>query len=214
MDFMGVDEAGRGPVLGPMVIGGIVIPEKMNPVLDRMGVKDSKKLTPERRSILARKLSKMFDYDTVIISAKDIDNLRLKGITLNDIEKIGMIKLVKKLNPDVAILDAVDVKELRYQNEVQREVGNNIKIIAKHKADDTYLQVGAASIIAKVTRDNIIADINKDYIDMGGIGSGYPSDPNTKKFLSNFTYDELPDFVRKTWNTVKRMKNEDIQTTF
>ncbi|MGN1362351.1 MAG: ribonuclease HII [Methanobrevibacter sp.] len=214
MDIMGVDEAGRGPVLGPMVIGGIVVPEKMNPVLERMGVKDSKKLTPERRAVLARKLSKMFDYDTVIISAKDIDNLRSKGVNLNDIEKLGMIKLIRKLTPEEVIIDAVDIKELRFQNQIQKELGDDIKVIAKHKADDTYVQVGAASIMAKVTRDNIIADINKDYEDMGGIGSGYPSDPHTKHFLSKFTYNELPDFVRKSWNTVKKMKDDESQLRF
>ncbi|OWT33145.1 ribonuclease HII [Methanobrevibacter sp. 87.7] len=214
MDIMGVDEAGRGPVLGPMVIGGIVIPEKMNIVLERMGVKDSKKLTPERRAILARKLSKMFDYDTVVISAKDIDNLRAKGVNLNDIEKLGMLKVIRKLNADEVIIDSFDIKELRFQNQIQRELGDDIKVIAKNKADDTYVQVGAASIMAKVTRDNIIADLNKDYKDMGGIGSGYPSDPHTQHFLSKFTYDELPDFVRRSWNTVKKMKDDESQMRF
>ena len=56
MDILGIDEAGRGSVLGPMVIAGVVIPEKMEKVLSRMGVKDSKKLTPNRRTILSRKL--------------------------------------------------------------------------------------------------------------------------------------------------------------
>ena len=73
MDIMGVDEAGRGPVLGPMVIGGIIIPESKNKILERMGVKDSKKITPKRRLILARKLTKMFEHDMVIISAQEID---------------------------------------------------------------------------------------------------------------------------------------------
>ena len=203
---MGVDEAGRGPVLGPMVIGGIIIPESKNTILERMGVKDSKKLTPKRRTILARKLSKMFEYDTVIISAQDIDNLRAKDVNLNEIEKIAMIKLIKKLQPDCAILDAVDVKPKRFELEVQNIVGD-INIIAEHKADDNYVQVAAASIIAKFTRDKIIDEINKDYLDMGGIGSGYPSDPKTKKFLTNFEYDELPDFVRKSWATVEKMRN-------
>ena len=69
MDILGIDEAGRGSVLGPLVISGIVIPEDMNNVLERMGVKDSKRLTPNRRHVLARKLKKMFDYKTIIITA-------------------------------------------------------------------------------------------------------------------------------------------------
>ncbi|WP_461460844.1 ribonuclease HII [Methanobrevibacter sp.] len=208
MDIMGVDEAGRGPVLGPMVIGGIIIPENKNSILERMGVKDSKKITPKRRAILARKLSKMFEHDMVVISAQEIDQLRADGVNLNDIEKRGMIQLIKKLQPEKVIIDAVDVKPTRFQNEVQEILGNNIQVMAEHKADDNHIQVAAASIIAKFNRDLIVEKINKEYIDMGGIGSGYPSDPKTKKFLSNFKYDELPDFVRRSWATVAKMKED------
>ena len=76
------------------------------------------------------------------------------------------------------------------------------------KADDNHIQVAAASIIAKFNRDLIVEKINKEYINMGGIGSGYPSDPKTKAFLSNFQYEELPDFVRRSWATVDKMKNK------
>ncbi len=72
-----------------------------------------------------------------------------------------------------------------------------MNVVAEHKADDNYIEVSAASIIAKQERDSHINEINKDYIKIGGIGSGYPSDPTTKKFLTNFTYDEMPDFVRE-----------------
>ena len=65
MDILGIDEAGRGSVLGPMVIAGVIVPEKMEKVLGRMGVKDSKRLTPNRRTILSRKLKKMFEYDII-----------------------------------------------------------------------------------------------------------------------------------------------------
>ena len=83
MDTLGLDEAGRGPVLGPLVVAGIVIPEKKEKIIERMGVKDSKRLTPNRRAVLYRKLTKMFDYETVVITAKDIDNLRARGVNLN-----------------------------------------------------------------------------------------------------------------------------------
>ena len=94
MDILGMDEAGRGSVLGPLVIAGVVVPEKMFKVLERMGVKDSKKLTPQRRTILSRKLKKMFDYGVVIITASQIDEMRANGINLNEIERKGMEKII------------------------------------------------------------------------------------------------------------------------
>ena len=204
MDILGIDEAGRGSVLGPMVIAGVVVPEKMDKILERMGVKDSKRLTPNRRTILSRKLKKMFEYEIVVISAREIDDMRTSGVNLNEIEKNAMESIILKLKPEKAIVDAVDVKAERFQENLCKDTG--INVIAEHKADDKYIEVSAASIIAKAERDDYIKEINKDYIKSGGIGSGYPSDPNTKKFLSNYTYDEMPDFVRKSWATVAKMK--------
>ncbi len=204
MDILGIDEAGRGSVLGPMVIAGVIVPEKMDKVLERMGVKDSKRLAPNRRTILSRKLKKMFDYEIVVISALEIDQMRADGVNLNDIEKNAMRDLIIRLNPEKAIVDAVDVKAERFQRNLCESTGLNV--IAEHKADDKYIEVSAASIIAKAERDAQIAEINKDYIKMGGIGSGYPSDPTTKKFLTNYTYDEMPDFVRRSWATVSKMR--------
>ena len=205
MDILGIDEAGRGSVLGPMVIAGVVVPEKMEKVLERMGVKDSKRLTPNRRTILSRKLKKMFDYEIVVISAREIDEMRADGINLNEIEKNAMESILSKISPEKAIVDAVDVKAERFQENLRNDTGVNV--IAEHKADDKYIEVSAASIIAKSERDNQIAQINKDFIKSGGIGSGYPSDPKTKNFLTNYTYDEMPDFVRRSWATVAKMKD-------
>ena len=183
MDILGIDEAGRGSVLGPMVIAGVVVPEKMEKVLGRMGVKDSKRLTANRRTILSRKLKKMFEYDIIIITAREIDEMRADGINLNEIEKNAMEELILRLKPEKAIVDAVDVKAERFQENLKKDTG--FDVIAEHKADDTYIQVSAASIIAKAERDAQIAEINKEFIKSGGIGSGYPSDPTTKKFLTN-----------------------------
>jgi len=204
MDILGIDEAGRGSVLGPMVIAGVVVPEKMEKVLERMGVKDSKRLTPNRRTILSRKLKKMFDYEIVVISAREIDEMRAEGINLNEIEKNAMESILLKIKPEKAIVDAVDVKAERFQNNLCNDTGLNV--IAEHKADDKYIEVSAASIIAKAERDYQISEINKDFIKSGGIGSGYPSDPKTKEFLTNYTYDEMPDFVRRSWATVAKMR--------
>ena len=204
MDILGIDEAGRGSVLGPMVIAGVIVPEKMEKVLERMGVKDSKKLAPHRRTILSRKLKKMFDYEVVVITARQIDEMRAEGINLNEIEKNAMESILLKMKPEKAIVDAVDVKAERFQQNLCNDTGVNV--IAEHKADDKYIEVSAASIIAKAERDDQIAKINKDFIKSGGIGSGYPSDPKTKDFLAKYTYDEMPDFVRRSWATVAKMK--------
>ena len=204
MDILGVDEAGRGSVLGPLVIAGVIVPEKMEKVLDRMGVKDSKKLVPHRRTILSRKLKKMFEYEIIVISAREIDEMRAEGINLNEIEKNAMEEIILRLKPEKAIVDAVDVKAERFQKNLCKDTG--FEIIAEHKADDNYIQVSAASIIAKAERDAQIEEINKQFIKQGGIGSGYPSDPTTKKFLTHYTYEEMPDFVRRSWNTVAKLK--------
>lgn len=217
MNILGLDEAGRGPVLGPMVVGGIVIPEKKEKIIERMGVKDSKKVTPKRRVILARKLTKMFEYELIEISAKDIDLMRAKGINLNQIERLAMEKIIRKLDNridvDKIIIDALDVKEGRLQEQMQEFAGPEKEVIAEHKADDNYLAVGAASIIAKNRRDQIIDELNRNYIrktkDRNGIGSGYPSDPKTKAFLKQYQYDEMPDFVRRSWGTVQKIKEAE-----
>ena len=206
MDVMGVDEAGRGSVLGPLVVAGVVIPEKMNKVLERMGVKDSKRLTPGRRHILSRKLKKMFTYKLVVITAQEIDEMRAEGINLNEIEKSAMASIISELDAEKTIVDAVDIKAERFQNNLCELTGKDV--IAEHKADDNYIQVSAASIIAKFARDEYILELNNEYRSMGGIGSGYPSDPTTKHFLSKFSYDEMPYFVRKSWATVAKLKDK------
>ncbi len=209
MNILGIDEAGRGPVIGPLIVAGIVIPDDKIPVLERMGIKDSKKLTPTRRKVLSRKLKNMFEYETVEITAQDIDNLRASDVNLNEIEKIAMLKIIDKLDYDCVIIDSVDIKPERLKNEIQSIVGN-IEIISEHKADDKYIQVAAASIVAKYERDSIIENLKKEYRKIGEIGSGYPSDPKTKRFLENFTYEEMPKIVRKSWKTIQKIKDNEI----
>ena len=130
--------------------------------------------------------------------------MRAEGINLNEIEKNAMESILLKMNPEKAIVDAVDVKAERFQDNLRNDTG--INVVAEHKADDKYIEVSAASIIAKAERDNQISQLNKDFIKLGGIGSGYPSDPKTKEFLTNYTYEEMPDFVRRSWATVAKMK--------
>ncbi|MDD3984387.1 MAG: ribonuclease HII [Methanobacterium sp.] len=202
MKLVGIDEAGRGSVLGPLVVCGVVILEERLKYLDRLKLKDSKKITPKRRIVLSRKIRKIAECYPVHISATDIDLLRSKDINLNEIEKIAMRKIIGNSNADKCFIDCIDVKPERFKNEIEK-FQNNLEVVAEHGADDKYALVSAASIVAKVERDMEINKIKKEFKD---IGSGYPSDPKTISFLKNTAYNDLPDFVRRSWATIERMK--------
>lgn len=202
---LGIDEAGRGSVIGPLVIGGVLMPKKKIRFLKRIGVKDSKKLTHKKRSVLSRKIKKITQFQTVQITAQEIDQQRQDGINLNQIETIGMESIITQMNPDICYIDCIDVNENRFHDKIQ-EKNPNIEIITEHKADDTYKIVSAASIIAKVERDKQIAIIKNEY---GPVGSGYPSDRKTIDYLKTIENGEYPPIIRKTWNTIKNLeKNE------
>ncbi len=202
MKVAGIDEAGRGSVIGPLVVCGVAVEEEREKYLERLKLRDSKKLSPKRRIILARKIRKIAEFCPVKITAQDIDLLRSKDVNLNEIEKIAIKKIIGELEPDKVIIDSMDVKPERLKFEVEgyRE---NLEVVSEHKADDKYTLVSAASIVAKVERDKAIANLRKEF---PNIGSGYPSDPTTIAFLKEIPYDEMPDFVRRSWSTVSKMK--------
>ncbi len=201
----GVDEAGRGPVLGPLVIAGITVHDDAR--LQMIGVKDSKKLTAEKREMLAAKIQDISNaIEIVIISASDIDDMR-KVMTLNEIEVHGFTKVIKKLKPDSCYVDAADVNETRFGDDIKKFLPKNTQIISKHKADDIYPVVSAASIIAKTRRDQEVRHIEQQLIkrlDMP-LGSGYPADPITQHYLKTWveTYGKLPPHTRHSWKTAK-----------
>jgi ribonuclease HII len=207
--IVGIDEAGRGPVIGPMVICAFMIKEVDKEKLREIGARDSKTLSHKGRERLYSALSKVaFEIITKHVSAAEIDELR-KNYTLNVIEQKIMIKAVEEfsMTPDEIYIDAADVKEKRFGEAFQAKFPK-AKIVSRHKADSYYPVVSAASIIAKVQRDREIGKISsKLNIDLG---SGYPNDPKTIAFLKS-TYKEnkkFPPFVRESWDTVKKIKKE------
>ena len=202
MKLLGIDEAGRGSVLGPLVVCGVAVEEERLKYLERLKLKDSKKVSPKRRIVLSRKIKKIAECHPVHISAADIDLLRSKDVNLNEIEKIAMRKIIGNSKPDVSFIDCIDVKPERFRNEIEK-FQNNMKVVAEHGADDKYVIVSAASIVAKVERDMEIQKIRKEFSE---VGSGYPSDPKTISFLKNISYNDLPDFVRRSWSTVERQR--------
>jgi len=201
----GVDEAGKGPVLGPMIVAGVVMEEDRLPELLRLGVKDSKVLSPVRRNYLSAKIKEIAaNYHILEVSAAQIDEMR-KIMTMNQLMVVTHTKVLQNLQPDRAYLDAADVKEERFGENVKKRYGAPIDIIARHKADATYPIVAAASILAKVRRDRIIRDMERE---MGVVlGSGYPSDPKTKKFLEGWikSHKSLPDIARHSWKTSENL---------
>lgn len=210
--ILGIDESGRGPVIGPMVICGYLIDENGIGKLKSFGVKDSKLLSPEKRFELEKKLKEIADdYIIIIISAKEIDEIRDRtNLNKMEIEKIQ--KIINLLNPDKVIIDSPERNTERFVEKIKnRLINKKIEIIAENFADRKYLSVSAASIIAKVTRDKLIEDIKRKYnIEFG---NGYPSNELTQKFLKEWfkKYKSFPEFVRKSWVTIENIKKNEEQ---
>jgi ribonuclease HII len=200
----------RGPVIGPLVIAGITLED--DSILIENKVKDSKKISPSRRKFLANKIQEIaLDKYILIIPARDIDDMR-KVMTLNEIEVNAYTKIIKKLKPEVCYVDSVDVNEERFGKDIQAGLTRKIEIISKHKADDIYPVVSAASIIAKTRRDEEVQKIGQK---LGAklnlpLGSGYPADPITQKFLKTWIdkYKKLPPHTRHSWKTIQNILKE------
>ena len=207
----GIDEAGRGPVLGPLVLCGVCFTEQNLNYLIEIGAKDSKKLTTKRRKELAKLIKeKCQSYYVIIVPAQEIDQREQKKISLNRLEELKMAEIVNKLKPDEIYLDAADVNEERFGDSIEKLLDYKPKkIVSKHRADDIYPVVSAASIIAKDKRDDIIEELKKEY---GELGSRYPSDERTTNFLRAWIrkHKNPPKFARKTWSTTKRILEEEV----
>ncbi len=211
MRMAGVDDAGRGPVIGPLVIAGVLMEDKDLPCLTDMGVKDSKSLSPDKREYLAKKIKKLAaKWRVVKLSPEEIDKVVKTGRKLhrlNRLEAQTMAKVIEALKPDVAYVDASDVLADRFGRHIAEELSFKVKIVSEHKADVNYPIVSAASIIAKVERDRAVSRLQQKY---GDFGCGYPTDPKTLEFLGRCIneFGSYPDFVRKSWKPAKRLKNE------
>jgi len=197
----GVDEAGKGSVLGPLVIAavGVTSDEVFADVL----VKDSKMLSPPMREHLYSVIRKRFRVATVRIDAHEIDEIR-RGMTMNSCIARAHAQVIGKLSPSKAFVDACDVNAFRYAEMVKSHLDCTCEIISEHHADESFRVVSAASIVAKVVRDRAIVTLSKKY---GTIGSGYSSDPVTIAFLSSYIdeYKKPPPIARKSWKTVSRL---------
>jgi ribonuclease HII len=211
MLIAGVDEAGRGCVIGPLVIAGVAVKVENLPLLSELGVKDSKLLTPKKREELYPEIIRLTEkYQTIMVLPYQIDKAvesARKLHKLNRLEAQAMAQVIEALKPDEVYVDAADTVEHRFRNHIQECLKIKTRIISKHKADQIFPVVSAASIIAKVERDREIASLRLEY---GDFGSGYLTDPKTMIFLKRLLEKngEYPSFVRKSWKPAKRAKNE------
>lgn len=201
----GVDDAGRGSVIGPLVIAGVTIEKRKLGRLSRAGIKDSKILTPQRREELYPEIiESAHSWEVSRIHPKEIDS-HVRRHMLNTAEAKHMAKVISKMMPDTTYVDACDVNNRRFGRHIYSMLHDTCKSSIKsyHKADSRFVIVSAASIIAKVTRDRAIARIKKQH----GVGSGYPSDPKCVKFLKEHAKKEQrpPKFARSSWKTIHRI---------
>lgn len=200
----GVEEAGRGPVIGPMVMAICAVDEDKVPQLKEIGVKDSKLLSPLQRERLFDEIKEICEYKIIILQPSDIDDtLNNPDMNLNKLEAHTSAKLINLVKIDKVILDCPSNNIPAYTYLVKSMVKDKfVEVIAEHKADLNHVIVGAASILAKVTRDAEIEKIKKEIGQ--NFGSGYPSDPTTISFLKT-NWKKHDKIFRKTWATYKKV---------
>lgn len=213
MLICGIDEAGRGPVIGPLVIAGVAVDEAGENELKKLGVKDSKLILPARREKLFEKIKSIVKkYDILVVPPAEIDEVvesTDKKKNLNWLEAEKSVEIIKKLKPDKIILDCPSANPEAYNKFVNDLLETKTQMVCEHKADTKYTSVAAASILAKVTRDRIVREIREKY---GPVGSGYPSDPTTKEFIRH-NFNKYPEIFRHSWATLKKAKKEAAQSS-
>lgn len=206
---LGIDDAGRGPVIGPMVLAGCLIDDKTESEFRRLGVKDSKQLTEKRREFLANVIrEKAETFEVVIISPKEIDYNNKIGIKLNEVEAFACAKIINKINKGYkemkVILDCPSTSIVKWKDFLKTKINNlsNLEVICEHKADKNHLAVSAASILAKSVREKEMSRLKEKF--GKEIGSGYSSDPLTSKFVErNVKKYNNKGIFRKSWVTWK-----------
>jgi ribonuclease HII len=216
MLIAGVDEAGRGPAIGPMVLAVAVIDSEDEASLRELGAKDSKVVPVDERERMYPLLQNVLSaHSTVHINAPEMDEL-MDRVSLNEIEamKIGSLLNQLPLKPKVVFVDSPDPIAENFGKRIQNYLSYKPKIVAEHKADVNYPIVSAASILAKVQRDAVIKELQSAFSMFGDIGSGYSHDERTIDFLKSYLklHGNLPSCARQKWATNVRLMNSRYQT--
>lgn len=198
----GVDEAGRGPVIGPLVVAGVLVEDDTK--LREVQVRDSKKLSEKRREELGKIIIESAECEIEVVPAEDIDEMR-KLMTINEFEARLFASVLERLRPDIAYLDSADANCKTFENSVRKELDFDLEVVCEHKADERYPVVSAASIIAKEKREEEVRRIAEE---LGqDVGSGYPADPITVEFMQRWISEngDLPPHTRRSWETSRKM---------
>ncbi|MEW6381687.1 MAG: ribonuclease HII [bacterium] len=208
----GIDEAGRGCLIGPMVLCGVAIEQEREKELWAIGVKDSKQLTPAKRERICELIGQTArSVQMVMVMPQEIDRENL-----NVLSKKKSAELIIRLNPDCIYLDvpARGMGIPKYCQDIRCLVAREgLHICGENKADQNYAVVAAASIVAKVMRDREIKKLQEFY---GDFGSGYPSDPKTRHFARQCLAagKPLPPLIRTKWATIARFRKPLQQRLF
>ena len=213
MKVIGIDDAGRGPLIGPMILAGVMLTEEQEKLLKKEGISDSKILSHPVRIKMSKLIKKKsLSYKIVKTIPEEIDN----HSNLNTLEAEKAAEIINYLNKGDKIKVIVDCPSVNTKvwSSTLRSLINeteNINLICEHKADANHASVSAASILAKVTREEEVEKLKKEY---GDFGSGYPSDPKTKLFLKQKGA-VLKDsgIFRKSWATWKAVFPSKSQST-
>lgn len=207
--ILGIDDAGRGPVIGPMVLAGCLIDEKFESELKKLGVKDSKQLTQKRREFLSEKIKEFAEtFEVILIHPEHIDQQNAEGTKLNEVEAIACAEIINRINKGYKkikiIVDCPSPVIAKWQDFLKTKIDNlsNVEVVCEHKADVNHVSCSAASVLAKTVRESEMAKIREKYGEE--IGSGYCSDPSTIRFLEKSGHKhEDTGIIRKTWITWK-----------
>ncbi|MGV8176714.1 MAG: ribonuclease HII [Candidatus Bilamarchaeaceae archaeon] len=202
----GIDEAGRGAVIGPLVVCISICDRRDERTLNRLGKKDSKQLSPAQREERLPELKKICEFHALELTAEELSS-KMETMSLNDIEAQAMASLASKAKDADVMIDLPDRYFRIFQERMTRYGAKHFE--AEHKADEKYPIVAAASICAKIIRDKRIEQIKKEHgVDFG---SGYPSDPKTRKFLlDKERMREMKTFVRQRWKTLETVKQKKL----
>ena len=214
---LGIDDAGRGPVIGPMVLAGCLIDEKTATKFNRWGVRDSKQLTSKRREFLAEKIKDEAEtFEVVMADADEINTKQDSGTNLNMLEALKTAKIINKINKNQkkikVIVDCPSTSIVKWRDFLMTKIKDlsNLEIVCEHKADKNHVSVSAASILAKSAREKEMDKLKEKY--GKEMGSGYTSDPSTSKFLTNNSNKHKNSGIfRKNWSTWKKAQAKSEQ---